>query len=91
MSARLGIASGAAAVLAAAGAAAADCDLLLVVGTSLTVQPAAGLVDVAVRAGIPVVIVNAEPTPYDEVAAALLRDPIGVALPALVAGLSERR
>ena len=79
------------AVLAAAGAAAADCDLLLVVGTSLTVQPAAGLVDVAVRAGIPVVIVNAEPTPYDEVAAALLRDPIGVALPALVAGLSERR
>jgi len=76
-------------VLAAAGAAAADCDLLLVVGSSLTVQPAAGLVDVAVRAGTPVVIVNAEPTPYDEVAAALLRDPIGVVLPALVVDLAE--
>jgi NAD-dependent deacetylase len=75
------------AVLAAAGAAAADCDLLLVVGSSLTVQPAAGLVDVAAAAGARIVIVNAQPTPYDDQADALVREPIGVALPALVAGL----
>jgi NAD-dependent deacetylase len=75
------------AVLAAAGAAAAGCDLLLVVGSSLTVQPAAGLVDVAASAGARVVIVNAEPTPYDDQADALIREPIGVAVPALVADL----
>jgi NAD-dependent deacetylase len=77
-------------VLAAAGAAAADCELLLVVGSSLTVHPAAGLVDVAAAAGARVVIVNAEPTPYDDIAAALVRDPIGIAVPALVADLSDR-
>jgi NAD-dependent deacetylase len=30
------------------------------------------------------VIINAEPTPYDSAAGAVLRDPIGVALPAIV-------
>jgi NAD-dependent deacetylase len=75
------------ALLAAARAAAAECDLLLVVGSSLTVHPAAGLVGVAADQGAQVVIVNAEPTPYDDLAAALIRDPIGTALPALVAGL----
>jgi NAD-dependent deacetylase len=75
-------------VLTAAGAAAAGCDLFLAVGTSLTVHPAAGLVEVAVRAGARVVIVNAEPTPYDPYADAILRDPISDVLPALVAGLT---
>jgi NAD-dependent deacetylase len=65
-------------------AAAAAADLLLAVGTSLTVQPAAGLVDVAAQAGARVVIVNASPTPYDELADAVLREPIGAVLPALV-------
>ena len=36
------------------------------------------------RAGARVVIVNAEPTPYDPVADAVVREPIGEALPALV-------
>ena len=74
-------------VLAAAVRAAGDCDLLLAVGSSLTVHPAAGLVGVAAEAGARVVIVNAEPTPYDGMAAAVIRDPIGTALPALVGGL----
>jgi len=78
------------AVLAAAVTAVAECDLLLAVGSSLTVQPAAGLVTVAADVGAPVVIVNAEPTPYDHLAAALIREPIGIALPALVADLPER-
>ena len=73
------------AVLQAATAAAADCDLLLAVGTTLQVQPAAGLVEVAVRAGARLVIVNRDPTPYDAIAAALVRGPIGATLPGLVA------
>jgi len=62
-----------------------ESDLLLVVGTSLQVQPVASLVDVALAAGARIVIVNAQPTPYDEVADAVLREPIGEVLPALVA------
>ena len=65
--------------------AAAACDLLLAVGSSLTVSPANALVDVAAAAGAPVAIVNAEPTPYDGLAAAVVRRPISEALPALVA------
>ena len=71
-------------VLAAAVAAAQDCDLFLVVGSSLSVQPAAGLTTVAHRHGARVVIVNAQPTPYDALADAVLREPISTALPALV-------
>ncbi|MGY1916496.1 SIR2 family NAD-dependent protein deacylase [Blastococcus sp. SYSU DS0973] len=73
------------AVIDAAAAAAADCDVLLAVGTSLTVHPAAGLVDVAVANGARVVVVNAQPTPYDDVADLVVREPIGSALPKLVA------
>ncbi len=72
-------------VLDAAVRAAADCDVFLAVGTSLQVQPAAGLCDVAVSRGAKLVIVNADPTPYDAIAAALMRDEISDALPALLA------
>lgn len=72
--------------LGRAVAAAAGCDLMLAVGTSLTVQPAAGLVEVAAaEAGAPVIIVNASPTPYDEIADVVLREPIGTVLPDLLA------
>lgn len=60
-------------------------DLLLAVGSTLTVHPAAGLVPLAVQRRIPVVIVNAEPTPYDALATAVVRTPISEALPRLVA------
>ena len=72
------------AVLNAAVAAAADCDVFLAVGTSLQVQPVAGLVDVAHRAGAAIVIVNGEPTPYDDLATAVVREPIEAALPRMV-------
>jgi NAD-dependent deacetylase len=65
--------------------AAVDCDLLLAVGSTLTVSPACNLVDVAAAAGARVVIVNAQPTPYDGIADAVVRAPISAALPALVA------
>jgi NAD-dependent deacetylase len=72
----------------AAQQAAEECDLMLAVGTTLQVQPAAGLAGVATDAGARLVIVNRDPTPYDGLASALLRDPIGQTLPRLVAPLA---
>jgi len=71
-------------VLAAAKDAALSCDVMLAVGSSLSVQPAAGLVGLAARAGATVVICNASETPYDGLAAIVLREPLGTVLPALV-------
>ncbi|MBE1536147.1 SIR2 family NAD-dependent protein deacylase [Actinomadura algeriensis] len=73
-------------VLDAAIIAARECDLFLAVGTSLTVQPAAGLCLEAVERGARLVIINASETPYDGLADAVLRRPIGETLPRL-AGL----
>ena len=64
--------------------AAARCDLMLAVGTKLSVFPIAGVVPVAKRAGARVVIVNAEPTEIDELADAVLRGSIRKLLPPLV-------
>jgi NAD-dependent deacetylase len=61
------------------------CDLFLAVGTSLAVYPAAFLPQRALRGGARLVIVNAQPTPLDGVAAAVFRGQIGEVLPALVA------
>ena len=74
-------------VLAKARGIAVACDRLLVIGTTLRVHPAAGLVDIALAAGARVTIVNAEPTPYDDRAASVVREPIGTAVPALVGEL----
>ncbi|WBQ02694.1 SIR2 family NAD-dependent protein deacylase [Kribbella sp. CA-293567] len=71
-------------VLDAATAATQQADLFLAIGTSLQVYPAAGLCDLALRAGVPLVILNAEPTPYDEEAAELINAPIEQVLPTLV-------
>jgi NAD-dependent deacetylase len=60
------------------------CDLLLAVGSTLSVYPIAGVVPVAKRAGARVIIVNAEPTAMDEMADAVLRGGIGEILPRLV-------
>jgi len=65
--------------------AAADADLLLSVGTSLQVYPIAGAVPMAKSAGARVVIVNAEPTPFDEIADAVFNEPISKVLPRLCA------
>jgi NAD-dependent protein deacetylase/lipoamidase len=65
--------------------AAMSCEVLLAVGTSLGVHPAAGLVPLAREAGAQIVIVNAEPTPYDRIAAAVVRGSISAVLPRLVA------
>ena len=62
---------------------AGEADLLLAIGSSLQVYPVAGAVPLAHEAGARVVIVNAQPTPYDDIADAVLRDPIGTVLPRL--------
>ena len=68
-------------VIARAMRAAEESDLLLAIGTSLQVYPIAGAVPIARSAGARVVIVNAEPTPFDDVADAVLQGQIGEILP----------
>ena len=71
------------AVIARAMQAAEVADLLIAIGTSLQVYPIAGAVPIALATGTRVVIVNAEPTPFDDMVHALLRRPIGEILPML--------
>jgi NAD-dependent deacetylase len=61
-----------------------DCDVLIAVGSTLSVHPASGYVPIAKRAGAALVIVNGEPTAYDHVADAVIRGSISEVLPALV-------
>ncbi|HEX3924659.1 MAG TPA: Sir2 family NAD-dependent protein deacetylase [Streptosporangiaceae bacterium] len=67
-----------------AATAAGRCELFLAIGSTLIVQPAASLCAIAVKAGANLVVVNGEPTPYDRVATAVIRDPIGSAVPRIV-------
>jgi NAD-dependent deacetylase len=71
-------------VVARAQSAAQSCDVLLAVGSTLTVHPAAGLVPLASQAGAAVVIVNAQPTAYDDLADAVVRASISDVLDDLV-------
>jgi NAD-dependent deacetylase len=68
---------------------AAHSELMLVIGSSLQVEPVASLCAVAVNAGHPLVIVNRDATPYDELATAVIREPIGDAVPRLCAALAS--
>ncbi len=65
--------------------AAAGCDLLLAVGSTLSVYPVAGMVPTASRMGARIVIVNAEPTELDDLADVVVRGSISELLPAMVA------
>jgi NAD-dependent deacetylase len=59
-------------------------DLFMAIGTSLTVFPVADLPVQALAAGARLVILNAQPTPLDPRADAVIRGQIGEVLPALV-------
>jgi NAD-dependent deacetylase len=76
-------------VFTRAGRAAAACDVFLAVGSTLTVEPAASLCRVAVAAGAALVIVNRDPTPYDPLAAEVICDPIGEAVPRIARQLRD--
>lgn len=60
------------------------CDCLLAIGSSLQVQPAASLVEIAKGAGASVLILTRSATPYDGIADAKLDGALGTTLPALV-------
>jgi len=64
--------------------AARRCDLMLAVGSTLSVYPAAGVVPTAKEAGAKVVVVNADETAMDALADAVLRGSISDILPRLV-------
>ena len=70
--------------LARAQMAADAADLLIAIGTTLTVNPIASIVPRAVRNGSALVIINAEPTPFDAVADAVVRSSISEVLPRIV-------
>src|SRR5262245_57759959 len=57
-----------------------DCDLFLAVGSSLVVWPAAGFPLLAKRNGARLVIINREPTEFDEIADLVIRQDIGTVL-----------
>lgn len=59
------------------------CDVMLAVGTSATVFPAAGLIEMAHRGGAAVIEVNPEPTAFSRLADLRVTAPAGEALPAL--------
>ena len=67
-----------------ADAAARACDLMLAIGTTLGVYPAANVVPLAKHRGARVVILNAEPTEMDDLADVVLRGSISTVLPQLV-------
>ncbi|WP_439678598.1 SIR2 family NAD-dependent protein deacylase [Embleya sp. MST-111070] len=62
-------------------------EVLLVIGTSLRVRPAADLCATAIACGVELMIVNAEPTPYDDAAGTVLRGDVEVLVPRLVTAL----
>lgn len=68
-------------------AAARGCDLMLVVGSSLVVQPAARIPEIAAVSGARLAIVNNEPTPLDHVADVVVRASAGAVLAAFANGL----
>ena len=72
--------------IARAERAARGCDLMLAIGTKLSVWPVAGVVPVAKGAGARVVILNAEPTDMDGLADVVFRGSIADILPRLVEG-----
>jgi NAD-dependent deacetylase len=65
--------------------AAGESDLLLAIGSTLQVYPVAGAVPRAKAAGARVVIINAEPTQFDDIADAVIQQRIGDVLPAVCA------
>lgn len=78
-------------VFEAAAEAARAAHLFLAVGTSATVYPAAGLIEIAARSGALVIEVNVEPTPLSDLADVRLAGPAAEMVPALGRWLEELR
>jgi NAD-dependent deacetylase len=72
-------------VIARACRVAAEADCLLAIGSSLQVYPIAAIVPAAKQAGASLIILNAQPTPFDDIADVTLSVSISDVLPALIA------
>lgn len=79
------------AALREAQALAMAADVVLIVGSSLQVYPAAGIPRLAREHGAELCIVNAEPTPFDDVAAAVIHGKAGEVLPEIVTRIGAAR
>jgi len=73
-------------VLQRAATAAERAEVLISVGTSLQVYPVAGLVPGAKSVGARVIILNAQPTPFDKIADAVFAGSISKVLPQICSG-----
>ena len=60
------------------------CDLFLVIGSSLVVQPAASMPLIAKRNGAKLVILNRDPTPYDDMADLIIHGQAGPAMASIL-------
>jgi NAD-dependent protein deacetylase/lipoamidase len=74
-------------VLARAKELAFACDLFLVVGSSLKVNPAAILPRIALKNDVPLIIINLQPTHLDDYAEVVINEKAGVVLPQIVASV----
>jgi NAD-dependent deacetylase len=63
-----------------------DCDLFVAIGSSLVVWPAAGFPALAKRNGARLVIINREPTEFDDMADLVIHDDIGTVLAPFITG-----
>ena len=77
------------AAVAEAFALAREADVVLVVGSSLVVYPAADIPLVALRSGARMIVINAEPTPFDELAEVVINGRSGEVLPEIVSLIGE--
>jgi len=66
------------------------CDLFMVIGSSLVVQPAASMPLVAKERGAKLVIINRDPTPYDRLADHVIHGPAGATMAAIIEGVRAR-
>jgi NAD-dependent deacetylase len=72
-------------VLREAFALAASCDLMLALGSSLVVHPAAALPEAAAGAGAKLILVNRDETPLDHLATVLIHRPLEDVVPGMLA------
>lgn len=70
--------------LAVAEAASTQCDLFMALGSSLVVHPVCGYVETAFNSGRPVIIINRDPTPYDQIADFKLTESLAEIMPVLI-------
>jgi NAD-dependent deacetylase len=78
------------AALQAAYSETTNCDLILVAGSSLTVEPAASLPILAKEHGANFMLVNLQETPLDDLADVVIHDDVASVLPALAEAVREK-